>query len=112
MQRFPLEFIKQQGVFILIDWFNLAANALWIIACAIALAALSYASWVAALRGVRFKIVLQGSTYQIVFHLAGLLFALGMAGTAGNTIVAVLWLVLAVLNLILGIDIYRRRPQA
>ena len=34
----------------MIDWFNLAANSLWILGCAIALAVLSYASWQASLR--------------------------------------------------------------
>ena len=34
----------------MIDWFDLAANSLWIIGCAVALASLSYAIWMASMR--------------------------------------------------------------
>lgn len=79
----------------MIDWPNVAYNSLWIIGCAIALAAISYASWDASVRQERFSNRLKQPAYEIAFGVAGLLFCLGLAGTARVTWEQVLWLLLA-----------------
>ena len=52
----------------MIDWFQLAANALWILACAIALATLSYASWVSAVKHQRLSKIISLPAYQIILN--------------------------------------------
>ncbi len=87
----------------MINWGNLAANAAWIVGCAIALAALSYASYEAAESGEKFSVRLQQRGDQIVLGLAGLLFCLGLAATSGNNLLAIVWLALAVTFLTMGV---------
>jgi phosphoglycerol transferase MdoB-like AlkP superfamily enzyme len=94
----------------MIDWFNLATNALWILACAMALATLSYASWQASLRRERLRIILTAAPYQISIDLAGVLFCLGLAGTSGKGWEIVLWLILSVLFAAQGVyEMMRKR---
>lgn len=87
----------------MIDWGNLAANALWIVACAIVLASLSYASWEASLSktGMRERLKLPG--YQALFNLAGLLFCTGLAWLSEGLLMRVAWIILAVISLVLFI---------
>jgi len=79
----------------MIDWLNLAANALWISACSIALATLSYASWEASVKKDRFLHRLSRPGYQIALGLAGFLFCLGLAGTSDSLIKILIWGLLA-----------------
>jgi hypothetical protein len=79
----------------MIDWFNLAANSLWILGCALALAALSYASWQGSLTRQKVGKLLQQPGYQVVLNFSGSLFCLGLAGTSGRWWVSALWLILA-----------------
>jgi hypothetical protein len=81
----------------MIDWFNLFANALWILACAIVLATLSYASWVASLRQENMRKILALPQYQTYMYIAGILFCLGLAGTSNKWWEIVLWLMIAFL---------------
>jgi len=83
-----------------IDWANLAANALWIMGCAIALATLSYTRWEAWIQQDKFSRQLQKKSPQFFLNLAGLLFSLGLAGTAEKTYEVILWLVMAGLFLV------------
>jgi hypothetical protein len=78
-----------------IDWLNLAANSLWILGCAIALAAFSLASWEASIQHEKLRHYLQKGAYQAVFSLAGLLFCLGLAILASRWWETALWLALA-----------------
>ena len=48
----------------MIDWPRVLSSAVWIGGAALALATLSYASWLASLRGERLRAVLQRSAYQ------------------------------------------------
>jgi hypothetical protein len=80
----------------MLDWGNLAANAAWIVGCALALAALSYASWEAAERGGKFSDRLQQRGYQLVLYLAGLLVCLGLAAMSDVKLLAIAWLALAI----------------
>lgn len=93
----------------MIDWANLAANALWLVGCAIFLAGLSYASWKAALRGEKLVERLKRPAYRFVFGLGGLAFSLGIAATAERTWQVVIWLLLAVYCLVQMALASRRR---
>ena len=81
----------------MIDWFNLVANALWILALAIALAVVSHASWQASLSHEKFRTRLGQPGYQRAFDLAAVLFCAGMAGTSRHLWEIILWGGLAVL---------------
>jgi hypothetical protein len=81
----------------MIDWYNLVANSLWILALAIALAVVSHASWQAALSHVKLRTCLGQSRYQMFLDLAAVLFCVGMAGTSHHNWEIILWSGLAVL---------------
>jgi hypothetical protein len=94
----------------MIDWFNLVANALWILACAITLATLSHASWVASLRHERLSKILTLPNYQTSLNLAGIIFCLGLVGTSHKLWESVLWLILMELFVAhLVIELIRKR---
>ena len=94
----------------MIDWFNLIANSLWILGCAVGLATVSYASWEASIHQVKFKERMREAHIQIALNIAGFLVCLGLAGTAEPVWQIVLWLVMAVLFLVqIGVEIYRKR---
>ena len=75
----------------MIDWYNLVMNSFWILACAIALAMLSYASWEASALKVKFLARLKQPQYQIILNIAGLLFCIGLAGTSDVVWQQILW---------------------
>ena len=81
----------------MIDWFNLAANALWILSLAILLALVSYAGWQAAVQHEKLRAQLGRPVYQRFFDWIGVLFCLGMAGTSHVVWEIVLWGLLGVL---------------
>jgi hypothetical protein len=93
----------------MIDWFNLAGNALWILGCALALGTLSFASWQASIRNERLRNRLGNSSIQAAFDAAGTLFCTGLAVTSDSTLEIVLWSVLGVLFLIQGILAVRQK---
>jgi hypothetical protein len=95
----------------MIDWYNLAANALWIIGCAIALATLSFASFQAAMTKQKFTAHLKLPGMQIALNLAGMLFSLGLAATDDRLLVQVLWLVFAALFLFQMVAAIRLRNK-
>ncbi|MDD5466261.1 MAG: hypothetical protein PHS96_00490 [Anaerolineales bacterium] len=77
----------------LIDWGNLLANTAWIVACAMALALFSYASWEASQRGEKLRDRLAQPGKQIALGLAGLLFSAGVAGAARTPLELAAWTV-------------------
>jgi hypothetical protein len=79
----------------MIDWINLAFNALWILGCAVALAALSYASWEATLLGVSLRSRLQQASYAKALNVSGFLVGLGAGGAVQGGWLKALWFVLA-----------------
>ena len=83
----------------MINWVNLAANSLWILGCAVALATLSYASWEASVLEERFVARLKLPAYQVALNLAGFLFSAGLAATSDTTLKIILWLILTVVFL-------------
>ncbi len=81
----------------MIDWYNLAANALWILALALALASLSFARWQARLEGEKLKAVLNRSSWQNSLNLAGTIFCAGLALTTDVWWEQLLWAILGIL---------------
>ena len=78
----------------MIDWTSLFVNALWMIAIALALAALSFASWQAARQGQRLRIILSRASYSRIFDLAGILFCISGLFSAPATWLKLVWLAL------------------
>lgn len=94
----------------MIDWFSLAANALWILACAIAITTLSHASWEASFRHEKVRKILALHHYQTSINLAGIIFCLGLAGTSNKLWESVLWLTFRELFVALSIiELIRKR---
>jgi hypothetical protein len=70
----------------MIDWYNLVANALWIVALALALSVVSIAGWEAAAEGRKLRDLLSTNRWLSVLTTTGILFCGGMAA-----LVDVLW---------------------
>ena len=97
----------------MIDWYNLLMNALWIFACALALATISYASWQASMLGEKFRSVLGKAGIQVALNVAGLLFCAGLAGTSDVLWQRILWILLAAgFALQIGMELYRERKAS
>ena len=95
----------------MIDWINLAFNALWVVALALVLAVFSYSSYLASENHERLRIVLQKKAPQAWFSAAGILFCIGLAGTSETLIYRIVWLVLALLFMVQLAAIFRFRPN-
>jgi len=78
------------------SWYHLVANAIWILGCALALATVSVAHWEAQMRGERLRVILSWPRRQVILHLAGLSFSLGMAVTSPSLVQFGIWLILVV----------------
>jgi hypothetical protein len=79
----------------LIDWPELALNALWIAGAVVALAVVSIGQWEARMQEVRLRTWLGRPAAQRALTLAAVLFCLGMLGTSGSVLERVLWGALA-----------------
>ena len=84
----------------MIDWYNLAANTLWILALALALATLGFARWQAQAEGEKLKTILNRPSWQISLNLAGTIFCAGLALTTEVWWEQLLWAILGVLFLV------------
>ena len=91
----------------MIDWPRVLFSAVWIGGAALALAALSYASWFASLRGERLRAVLQRPAYQLLLRAAACLTCVGLGLTAATGLETVLWLILAVISAAAFISLWR-----
>lgn len=94
----------------MIDWYSLATNSLWILACALALAGISHASWQGSLKRRKLSQQLNEPGYQRLLFAAGLLFCLGLAGSADLWWQKVMWLLLGAFFTI-QIIFSLKRPQ-
>jgi hypothetical protein len=92
----------------MIDWVNLAANALWIVACAWALATFSYASWEASYYHEKLRQRLGRPAIQLSFTVAGALFCAGLAATSQGWLRIGVWVVLGLLFLIQAVPLARQ----
>lgn len=81
----------------MIDWPHVAFNALWIIGCALILAALSYANWLAHLRGVRTRQLLSAPTFQLPFSIGLGLISCGLFWLSRGWLEHALWAILTLL---------------
>ena len=84
----------------MIDWGNLAVNALWILGCSLALAAFSYASWQASVHGEKITVSLKSPGIRLSLHLGGLLFCLGLALGADSLLEKIVWALLGIAILV------------
>ena len=96
----------------MIDWARLGANALWIVGCATALAALSYVSWEASLHQEKFSAGLRRPGIQVALCLGGFLFTAGVSATSSTTLEVILWALLAAAFLIQGGMLLIRQRQS
>ena len=81
----------------MIDWYNLAANALWIMALALTLAIMGAVRWEAIRQRKKLGSVLHAPAWQAALAVAGIMFCGGLAATADAIWVSVLWLAWLVL---------------
>jgi hypothetical protein len=81
----------------MIDWPQVAANSIWIIGCAIIVAAFSHANWLAHVRAVRTRHLLGMHTFQLPFSIGFTLIALGLFFFSHGWLERGLWAVFAVL---------------
>jgi hypothetical protein len=91
----------------MIDWFNLGANAVWVVGCSVVLAALSYASWEASLYQQKFSERLKPRGMQLAINLGGLLICLGAALTRGEWWWMALWGLIGAICLVQVVRILR-----
>jgi hypothetical protein len=98
----------------MINWTNLAANALWILGLSLALATLSHASWRASAQHQRLRERLKRSSVTIPLNLAGLFFSMGLAATSDRALEIALWLVLVAAFTVQTVllILHRRRQDA
>ena len=80
----------------MIDWYNLIMNACWILGCAVALAALSYASWEASSKEEKFRTCIGKPHIQLALNCGGFLFSAGLAGTSDVVWQRILWIILVI----------------
>ena len=96
----------------MIDWGNLAANTLWVLGSALALATFSYASWQASLdrKGILYHLG-QEITLKS-FDLSGIMVCMGLAYLSGSPILVALWCALGATFLVHFFFLLRRPHQA
>jgi hypothetical protein len=80
----------------MIDWYNLIANLLWIIALALALSVVSIARWEARAKGQKLRDALNTNRWLVTLNTAGITFCGGMAALSDPLWEQVVWLLLLV----------------
>lgn len=97
----------------MIDWYNLAANALWILGCSVVLAALSFASWEASRSRERMITHLKRPAQQAALALGGMLTFLGLVAVESNLLARVIYAALAALSFLVMLSALRamRKPS-
>lgn len=95
----------------MIDWLNLLFNSFWILALALALAALGHTSWQASEKKIRLRDELNQPGPQLALNLAGALFSLGLALTSTRIWEQIIWFVLVALFLFQIVYPYLNRSE-
>lgn len=80
------------------NWYLVIINALWILGCAVILTVFSYAGWLASLRRVRRRDVLDGTGFQTFLCAGMILICLGILFTSRSWWEYVLWGLVAALS--------------
>ncbi len=93
----------------MIDWFNLAANALWILACAMGLTTLGIVHNRAGARRQPFRAALSQPGPRGALSFAGFLFCAGLLLTSDSVFRGSLWAVLALAFIVQWLG--NRRPE-
>jgi hypothetical protein len=74
-----------------IDWPHLLFNTLWILGCAVILAAFSHSHWLAGVRGTSTRRLLNTPAFQLPFTLGLTLISLGLLLLAAAWLERALW---------------------
>jgi hypothetical protein len=97
----------------MIDWFGLAANALWIAGLALALGTISYASWQASLAHEKLGARLSAVGVQASLLIAAFLVCAGLFASSTGWIVRAIWALLGAMAVVqLGWLAWRRQPHS
>lgn len=96
----------------MIDWANLGANALWILGCAIALAALSHASWQASLHRDSITAWLTQPGYMRTLSFAGIFFCAGQVLLSNARVPGFVFAILCVMFVVVFVLSYRRKTDS
>lgn len=91
----------------MINWYNLFANSLWILALSLALGVISYTRWEAVQTGERLRDRLNHPARSLPLNLAGALFCVGLAATSQRWWEIGLWLLLFVLFMVQGWGLWK-----
>jgi phosphatidylglycerophosphate synthase len=80
----------------MIGWYEVASNAIWIVGCALALATISYADWLADQRHEKLRAQFARPNLRLAIELSLTLFCLGLAATSTTAIAILIWIILTV----------------
>jgi hypothetical protein len=95
------------------DWFNLAANSLWIFALVLVLSVLSFARWEAFTQGRKLKDVLHSDRWVILLNTAGIFFCGGLSATSDTLWEMILWWGFLVLfGVQIGVLVFSKRKPS
>ena len=78
----------------MINWWDLAANSIWVLAIVFALAVFSVAYYQAQREGEKIRSILNAPRFALQLNLAGAIFCLGMAATSTRWWEFLLWIIL------------------
>jgi hypothetical protein len=98
-------------IYPMINWYNLFANSLWILALSLLLAILSYTRWEAKRDGKRLRDRINQPERSLPMNLAGALFCLGLAATSQRWWEIGLWLLLFILFVVQGWGLWKMRRE-
>ncbi len=84
----------------MIDWFDLTANALWILSLSLILATISLARYEARFSGRKLGETLKSTVWQGPLNIAGTMFCCGLTFIANETWEQVLWAIFTGLFLV------------
>lgn len=81
----------------MIDWPHVAFNALWIVGCAVILAAFSHTHWLAHAQGIGTRQRLRTATFELPFAVGLCLISLGLFFLGRGWLERVVWAAFAIL---------------
>ena len=90
------------------DWPHVVLNALWIVGCAVILAAFSHARWLAQLRQVRTRQLLGEPGYQLLLSAGLSLISLGLFFLSSGWLERIVWAAFSLLFVWQSLNLWRR----
>jgi uncharacterized membrane protein YidH (DUF202 family) len=94
-----------------IDWPHIFFNALWIIGCAIILAALNHTTWLAHERQLRLRQLLKDPSCQLPYILGATLITFGLFLLGNGWLEQLVWAVLTLIFAWQAWDVWRRNKR-